>query len=848
MSGKGYDTRMIHLSKTTKHILKNILFSVLSIGALLTGIVLIWISTVSLPDFNSFTDRKQINSTKVYDRTGEIVLYDIGSDVRRTSIPYTEMGVNIKNAVVAIEDSNFYNHGGISLKGMTRAFFANLTPGGVVQGGSTITQQVIKKSLLVDDRTIIRKFKEIILALKLERQYGKDEILGIYLNEIPYGGNIYGIQEASQNFLAKNPADLTITEAAYLAAIPNAPSRYSPYGTRKEALENRKNIVLARQLELGFITQEQFDSAKKEVVVWQPQKPQGIRAPHFVFYVKEQLEEIYGADVVESGGLKVTTTLDYDLQQIGEKAVAEYTTGPKKILDKQNGGLVAIDPKTGQILTMVGSRNYFDKEIDGNFNVTMAKRQPGSSFKPFVYATALKMGYTPETVLLDVPTEFSSVCNPYGVPYPGRSASQCYSPQNFDGKFHGPMSIRSALARSMNIPAVKMLYIVGINNAIKTAEDMGITTLVGADRYGLSLVLGGGEVRLVEMTSAYGTFAAEGVRHEHSSILKVEDKNGTILQEWRDTSSQVLDRNIALRMSDILSDNPARTPTFGANSPLYIPGRQVAVKSGTTNNYKDSWAVGYTPSLVAGAWIGKNDNTPMTSSVLASPLWNTFMRVALEKYPNENFEKPDPIPGYESLPPVVRGLWQGGESFVIDTVSGGLATEYTPKETRKEYVITNVHTILHWVKKTDPTSGAPNNPENDSLYNNWETAVRNWWNRNSSQYETVTIASKPYFYDNVHTPANAPILQFTSPNENVNVSQSNPVNVSVVSTGVYPLKKIDVYINNVFIGTMAGTSPVVTFTPNDITGVIPGGNTLMVIATDTVGNTATTEREITITE
>lgn len=837
---------MVHVSHKTKHILRNTVFAVFGIGAIITGIVLIWVSTVSLPDFNSFTDRKQINSTKVYDRTGEIVLYDIGSDVRRTSIPYSDMGVNIKNAVVAIEDAHFYEHGGISIKGMARAFFANLTPGGVVQGGSTISQQVIKKSLLVDDRTIIRKLKEIILALKLEQQYGKDEILGIYLNEIPYGGNVYGIQEASQNFLAKNPDELTIAEASYLAAIPNAPSRFSPYGTRKDALENRKNIVLARQFELGFITKEEFDSAKAEVVIWQPQRPQGIKAPHFVFYVKEQLEELYGADVVESGGLKVITTLDYDLQKIGERAVAEHTTGSKKIIEKQNGGLVAIDPKTGQILTMVGSRNYFDREIDGNFNVTMARRQPGSAFKPFVYATALKMGYTPETVLLDVPTEFSSVCDPYGNPYPGRSATQCYFPQNYNGRFHGPLSMRYALAQSMNIPAVKMLYLVGINNAIKTAEDMGITTLVGADRYGLSLVLGGGEVRLVEMTNAYATFAANGVRHQHSAILKVEDKNGNVLQEWSNNSANVLDKNIALQISDILSDNVARTPIFGANSPLYIPGRQVASKSGTTNSFKDSWAIGYTPSIAAGAWIGKNDNTPMNASVLASPLWKSFMIEALKKYPEESFEKPDPIAGYDQLPPVVRGLWQGGESFVIDTISGGLATEYTPKETRREYVITDVHTILHWVTKTNPSAGRPNNPEQDPLYNNWETAVRNWWATNSSRYSVITRAQKPTFNDTVHTPENAPVVQFVSPNTNETYSQDNQVTVSITSSGRYPLKKIDVYLNSMFIGT--STSGVLTFTPTDIPGILPGENTLMVIATDTVGNTTTANQEIAITQ
>lgn len=839
--------KITHVDPKTKHLIRNMVLGALGLGAVIFGSILIWLSTVSLPDFSAFNDRKQVNSTKVYDRTGEIVLYDLGSDVRRTSIPYTEMGVNIKNATVAIEDSNFYQHKGIRLKAIARALLADIRHTGAVQGGSTITQQVIKKSLLSDKKTIVRKLKEIILALKLERSHSKEEILGIYLNEIPYGGNVYGIEEASRLYFAKKPAELTIAESAYMASIPNAPTRYSPYGTNKDLLKNRKNLVLARERELGFITEAEYVAAKAEVVQFQPQQPQGIKAPHFVFFIKDYLEQKYGTDMVESGGLKVITTLDYDLQQAGEKAVKEYTLGSKKQVEKENGGLVAIDPKTGQILTMVGSRNYFDKEIDGNFNVTMARRQPGSSFKPYVYATALKMGYTPETMLFDVPTEFSASCNAYGVPLPGRKKSDCYFPENYDGRYHGPMSMRDALARSMNIPAIKMLYIVGIPNAIKTAQDMGITTLIDTDRFGLSLVLGGGEVRLLEMTSAYGVFANEGTRHPYSGVLSVTDKDGTILEEWSDNPMEILPKNIALTMSDILSDNEARTPTFGANSPLYISGRQVAVKSGTTNNYKDSWAIGYTPSLVAGAWIGKNDNTPMTSAVLASPLWNMFMREALQKYPNETFEAPDPDPEYASLPPVLRGYWQGNTSFTIDTVSGGLATEYTPKETRKEFVITDVHDILHWVTRDDPR-GAPDAPSTESLYENFEISVRNWWSANSGKYSIVTAASKPTWYDTVHTKENVPQVTITSPFAGSTISQQNPVTVSVQYSGSSPLSKIDVYLNSVYVGTGRGTNPTFTFTPSDISGIIPGENTLLVIATDTAYTTGQATQTIIIGE
>lgn len=834
---------MTNMKHRSLRIIKNLIFIFLGTLTVLGGLVILWLSFIKLPDFSSFDSRKVVESTKIYDRTGEIVLYDLNKDVQRTRIPYTEMGVNIKNATVAIEDSEFYNHAGFRPKAFMRAVIANIMSGRFSQGGSTITQQVIKKSLLVDDKKITRKLKEIILALKLDQQYPKEEILAIYLNEIPYGGSIYGVAEATETFFKKKPSELTLAEAAYVASIPNAPTYYSPYGNNKDKLEQRKNLVLARMLELGFIDENAYNKAKEEVVEFLPREGNGIKAPHFVFYIQEYLENTYGPEVVESGGLKVVTTLDYEIQQKAEEAVALYTTGERKVIDEANGGAVVLDPKTGQILAMVGSRNYFDTEIDGNFNVTLARRQPGSSFKPYMYATALKEGYTPETILYDVPTEFNASCDPYHNPRtPG---ANCYMPQNYNGRFNGPLTMRSALARSLNVPAVKMLYMVGVRNAVKTAEDMGITTLTNPDRYGLSLVLGGGEVRLLEMTSAYGVFAVGGIRTPHTGILRVEGGDGVILESYNQNSFEVLPKNVALQINSMLSDNPARTPTFGAQSELNIPN--VAVKTGTTNDFKDSWTVGYTPSVVVGVWMGKNDNTSMPKEVRASFMWNNIMNKILPLYPKETFEPPTPDPNYDSLPPILRGIFLGNETFEIDRLSGGLATEFTPKETREEKVITNIHSILYWIKKNNPTQ-INTGGQRDSLYENFETAVQNWWNVNKNKYPVVTEADKPTFTDSIHTLENKPKITLTSPLQGSRYSKSSSIPVSISATGTFPLQKIDIFLNNTFIGTKNGNQPSFIFTPQNTSGYRIGDNTLTIVGTDTVYNSSDISIQITITE
>ncbi|MFA5751318.1 MAG: transglycosylase domain-containing protein [Candidatus Paceibacterota bacterium] len=817
---------------------KNLLFLFAGICVILGGIIIIWLSSFKMPDFRAFDERKVINSTKIFDRTGEILLYDVHEDIKRTNISFEEMGSNIKNATVAIEDSEFYNHSGIRVISTLRAIFSNITNIGIGGGGSTITQQLVKNTLLTKESGLgryVRKLKEWVLSVKIDRSMSKEKILEHYLNEIPYGGNIYGIQEASKTYLNKDAFDLTIAEAAYLASIPQSPTVLSPYGKNRDKLEDRKNLVLYRMLEVGFITKEEYELAKNEVVSFVPRATAGIRAPHFVFFIKQYLEEKYGNQVVE-GGLKVTTTIDWNLQARGEQIVKEGALLNEKEWGGKNSALVAIDPKTGQILTMVGSRDYFDTSIDGNFNVSTAERQPGSSFKPFIYATAFNKGFTPSTVLFDLFTEFSSTCDAYGNPLPGRDYTTCYSPKNYDGKFRGPISLRSALAESINVPAVKLFYLAGMKDSFKIAQDMGITTLTDINRYGLTLVIGGGEVTLLDMTSAYGVFANNGTRNPYTGILKVETSNGTILEEYENKSKIVLPKNTALTISDILSDNKARTPTFGTNSPLLVKGYDVAVKTGTTNDNKDAWIIGYSPSLVVGVWAGNNDNIPMKKggSAMAGPIWNKFISEALSKFPNEKFESPSIESNPEKLSPVLRGLWQGNDSFFIDSISGKLATQNTPQETKIEKVLTDVHTILYWVDKDNITGPSPKNPNNDPQFTNWETSVKNWWLNNSHYYQITTKEQIPTEYDDVHTAENTPNVFVIEPN-NQNIYRSDQkIQLKITNLNPTPLKKIDIFINDIYLGTSEPPF-IFSFVPKDLEN-LKKENTIKIVSYDNVYN------------
>ena len=721
--------------KHYKQILVDGLIVILVGTVVLVSGLLIWISTLEIPDLSSFEDRRILQSTKIYDRTGEILLYDLHQDVKRTIVPFENISRNIKNATIAIEDERFYSHFGIDLKSIVRAAVVNTTAGDLLggQGGSTITQQVIKNSVLQREKKLSRKVKEAILSIKLERTLSKDEILAIYLNESPYGGTIYGVEEASQSFFGKKASDVTLAESAYLASLPQAPTYLSPYGNNRADLDARKNTTLRKMLESGLVTADEYNQAKDEVVNFLPQAISGIRAPHFVMFVREQLVKQYGEEALAERGFKVTTTLNYEWQEEAEKIVAEKAAINKERFKADNAGLVATDPKNGDVLTMVGSKDYFSEEIDGNFNITLAERQPGSSIKPFIYATAFSKGYLPNTILFDVKTQFSPLCEPTSP----SSESPCYSPNNYNGKFLGPVSMRNAMAQSLNIPAVKTLYLAGIKNSLKLAADMGLTTLNDPERYGLTLVLGGGEVKLLDMTHAYGVFANEGVRAEPRSILKIEDSKGNIVFESQVSSKRVLDRNAALMISDVLTDNVARTPLWGANSLVNFTTRDVASKTGSTNNLRDAWLMGYTPNLAVGTWVGNNNNAPMgggLSGLIVTPMWRAFMDFALTKIPDEKFAQPQI--DLAGVKPIIRGDYIDSSLLVTQAQNGSSTPDLSG-------VINSIHDILYYVNKNDPQGPYPTNPASDDQFMNWEYGVQAWKNATYGAILSAEASSTP---------------------------------------------------------------------------------------------------------
>ncbi|MDO8728886.1 MAG: transglycosylase domain-containing protein [bacterium] len=680
----------------------NQILASIAILLFISGIFILWIASFRIPALEDISERKIDQSTKIYDRTGEILLYDMSSDMRRDRVTIENISPYAVAATVAIEDKNFYSHNGFQWTSFLRAVIVNLSTLSFSQGGSTITQQVVKNSILTKDKTPARKLKELILAIKLEKVLTKDEILSLYLNEIPFGGTIYGIAEAAQSFFGKAASELTLAESAYLASLPKAPTFYSPYGPNLSLLEIRKDLVLQEMLANNLISEDEYENALKEKVEFKPkQNTGGIKAPHFVFFVLDFLAKKYGEDAVQNGGYKIITTLDYSLQTEAETISKKYGTINKGKFRAENNGMVAIDPKNGNILMMVGSRDYFDKEIDGNFNVTTGFRQPGSTFKPFIYATMFKKGYTDQTILYDTRIQFAARCAPDNF----TTDDICYAPVNYDDRFRGPMTIRNALAQSVNIPAVQGIYLAGVNDSIETAKSMGIESLNDLSRYGLSLVLGGGEVSLLDMTAAYSVFANDGVRNPYNPVLWVEDADGNVVDRYSPFPRQVLPEKISRLITDILSDNAARTPGFGANSALYIPTRPVAVKTGTSNDYRDAWIIGYTPNLTVGAWVGNNDNRPMekkVSGLVVAPLWHEYMVKILPQIPIETFIPPEPE-DLSDLKPILRGDWSTG----------------------------GVHSILYWVDKNNPRGPTPPDPSNDSQFQNWEYGIRLWATTNN---------------------------------------------------------------------------------------------------------------------
>ena len=631
----------------------------LLVSGLLFGTILVAYYSRQLPSPNTLISRDVELSTKIYDRNGEL-LYDVHGEKDRILVKLEDVPLYLRQATIAIEDQNFYRHKGFDITGYIRSIKTILTGKGLA-GGSTLTQQLVKNALLTSERTLPRKIKEFILAVQIERRYSKDEILQMYLNEIPYGGQAWGIEAASQMFFGKKTSELSLAESSMLAGLPQATTRFSPRND-PDAAQWRQEQVLRRMTEDGYITKEEAEIAAAEELELRPLGA-NIRAAHFVMYVRQILEETYGTAMVEEGGLRVTTSLDIKMQEQAEHIVYEEVNKAKGLL-VGNGALLAMDPKTGQILVMVGSKDYFDASTDGNVNVTLRERQPGSSIKPINYVTAFKQGYTPATMLMDVSTTF-----------PGGEGLPDYSPVNYDGKFRGPMQLRYALGNSINVAAVKLLKLVSIPAMLDTAHAMGITTLNEPERYGLSLTLGGGEVRLLDMATVYSTFATGGVRHDPISILKVEDKDGHILEGWHPMEgSRVLTPEQSFLISDILSDNSARFEAFGEWSPLRIANYQVAVKTGTTDDKKDNWTIGFTPTLTVGVWVGNNDNSPMhpqlSSGITgAAPIWSRAMQAFLPLMPKESFSRPE-----------------GVQTVTVDKLSGMLPGEGT-SETREEVFV-----------------------------------------------------------------------------------------------------------------------------------------------------------------
>lgn len=587
----------------------------------------------SLPNPRLLSERDVEVSTKILDRNGQL-LYEIYFDQNRTPVKLESIPTVVKQATIAIEDGEFYYHPGFSIKGILRAL-SEIIVHKKIQGGSTITQQLIKSALLTPEVTLVRKTKEIILAFWAERLYTKDQILEMYLNQVPYGGTSWGIEAAAQTYFHKTVGQLSLAEAALLAGLPQAPSEYSPFGSHPEQAIQRQHEVLRSMLEDGYITEQQLDKAMKTKISFATPRV-GIRAPHFVMYVKDLLDKTYGPRLVERGGLRVVTSIDLKLQEKVEYIVKTHIDNLER-LSVGNGAALVTDPRSGDILAMVGSRDYFDTTHDGNVNVTTAERQPGSSIKVVTYAAALENGLTAATLINDAPITYQ------------QAGSETYAPVNYDGKFHGPTPLRFALANSYNIPAVKVLAQIGIPVMLDKAKLMGINSWNDPSRFGLSLTLGGGDVMMTEMAKVYGTLANLGKRQDLRPILQVTDYTGKVLQDFVPSkTTDALKPEVAWIISDILADNVARTSAFGPNSSLVIPGKTVSVKTGTTNDKRDNWTIGYTPSFVTTVWVGNNDNSPMnptlTSGITgAAPIWHDIMVELLKDRPDESHPKPSTI-------------------------------------------------------------------------------------------------------------------------------------------------------------------------------------------------------------
>jgi 1A family penicillin-binding protein len=794
----------------------------LLLACFIVGTIVVAVISRELPDPEKLSERQVAQSTKIYDRTGEHLLYEVYQDQKRTMVELSQIAPYAIKATVAVEDKTFYEHSGVKILSIIRAAVNNLIGRKAGSGGaSTLTQQLIKNTIVGDSHSYFRKIKEAILALRLEKKYSKDQIIKMYLNEIPYGSTNYGIESASQSYFQKSAKDLTLAESATLAGLLKQPTRYL---NDTELLKERRNLVLRLMFEQSYITEDEKKSAQAEPL--KITRNTGIMdAPHFVLYVKQLLAERFGEVMVDQGGLKVITSLDYDKQKIAETAVKELGDEFAESANANNAALVAVAPSTAEILAMVGSRDFQNEEIDGQYNVAvLGKRQPGSSFKPFVYTAAFEKGYTPETVLYDVSTNFDM-----------RTGGD-YTPQNYDGTERGLVTIRKALQGSLNIPAVKTLYLVGEQYMSDFAERFGYTTLKDGN-FGLSLVLGGAEVNLLEHTNGYATLANNGLYHTPVAILKVyDDKGEEIFTTQTTEGTEAIRPEIAAITTNVLIDDAARAYMFGRGSILTLPDRQVAAKTGTTNNSKDAWTLGYVPSLAAGVWVGNTMPSPMKGggSSLAGKIWNRFMKLSLASTSPETFPA---APANDATKAVLLGT-DGVMKIKVNRLNGRLATSSTPESliTIKEFM--PPHDILYYVNKDDPRGPIPADPTVDPQYENWEAALQSWAARKRAAGQEVSFAEPPTEADTFSSdPALAPTVNIISPPASSSLN-SRTLHIEVNASAPRGVAEVTYRLD----GNMIGVGRSLPFIFDYyLKSAALGAHTLSVIATDDIGNSAMQE-------
>ncbi len=837
MKKSNWRTRPIRKSKKRSRfrLLKFFLISIISLVLIVFiagGIGFVWL-TRSLPTPQKLMERNLAESTKIFDRSGEIVLYEIFGEARRTIVDISQIPEYLTHATICAEDKKFLRHHGFNFKSMMRAVFINITSRGMVQGGSTITQQFIKNAFLTPEKSYLRKIKELIIAYQIEKKFTKEEILQMYFNEIPYGSNAYGAEEAARIYFGKSVSNLTLDEAALLAALPKAPTYYSPYGAHQDKLTLRRDYILDVMAEEAYISPVEAEEAKNiDTLAKIVPRHENIIAPHFVMYVKEMLTETYGQRFVEQGGLKVITTLDMARQIIAEEAVEKYAEANKKNFEATNASLVALDVASGQILAMVGSRDFFNTEIDGQVNVTLRPRQPGSSFKPIVYASAFQKGFTPQTIIFDVKTNFG----------PQGPKREDYIPENYDGNYRGPVTMKKALAGSLNICGVKTIYLAGLDKVLDLAKEMGYTTLTDKSRYGLSLVLGGGEVKLLEHVSAFSIFAREGKKILPSAILEVRDGDNRIL-ESEDPEKipvrEVISPEICRLINGILSDNQARAFMFGEKNYLTLPDRPVAAKTGTTNDFRDAWIVGYTPDLAAGVWVGNSRNEAMKRGAdgaqVAAPIWHEFMKNALKGTLAKNFNTAAEI---DVDKPILRGEIPADITLKIDKASGKLATDLTPESFIEEKTFKGYHSLLHFVDKNDPRGPAPENPAQDPQYILWEQGISQW-----AGAQEDGLLAPPHEYDGLHIPANKPSLAILSPTSGASLAEQMLV-LKLEARAPRGIKRLQCFIDEILTSDIKidPTSDVGTFECNlNLASTEPGSHKITVIGFDDIDNSNTQE-------